>query len=338
MKRVVKLAMLAGAAVTALAFAGNALAVQKLSVSQTATSLTIKVTQAQTDSQPAKIQIFVPTGYTLNTSAAPGTVIGTSSGSVFARDANIPLPLSGDVVVAPPNTNAAPCFTGTHLAVWLLRLQVAGQAINLPVAVDAVPPGPTAAFGSFQLVTCLQPADVPQGTPGRSPNGAQLLEAVFTLNNVFAVPAAQSTWKALTTPYTPLTGVPNQAGTVETRALVGSGSLSIGTRVTNKKKRILRVSGTLTQAGAAVAGQQVRLLLNGKASRFTARTSAIGAYSVVLRKTGKKSTTSFQGRVTVAERDVTTTACQGPTLPPFPCVSATASGFTAVSRTIRVRL
>jgi hypothetical protein len=338
MKRVVKLAVLAGAAVTALAFAGNALAVQKLSVSQSATSLTIKITQAQTDPQPAKIQIFVPTGYTLNTSAAPGTTIGSTSGSVFARDANIPLPLSGDVIVAPPDTNAPGCTTGTHMAVWLLRLQVAGQTIQLPVAVDAVAPGPLAAFGSFQLVTCLAPADVPQGTPGRSPNGAQLLEAVFTVNNVFAVPAALTTWKALTTPYTPATGVPNQAGTVETRALVGSGSLSITTRVTNKKKRILRVSGRLTQAGAAVAGSQVRLLLNGKASRFTARTSAIGAYSVVLRKTGKKSVTTFQSRVTVAERDVTSTACAGPTLPTFPCVSATASGFTAVSRRVAVRL
>ena len=37
MRRVVKLAVLAGAAVTALAFAGNALAVQKLSVSQSPT-------------------------------------------------------------------------------------------------------------------------------------------------------------------------------------------------------------------------------------------------------------------------------------------------------------
>src|SRR6185312_15403542 len=190
MKRVVKLAVLAGAAVTALAFASNALAVQKLSVSQTATSLTIKVTQAQTDPQPAKIQIFVPTGYTLNTTAAPGTVIGTTSGSVFARDANIPLPLSGDV--APPNTNAAPCFTGTHQAVWLLRLQVAGQSINLPIAVDPVPSGPLAAFGSFVLVTCLAPSDVPQGTPGRSPNGAQLLEANFTVNNIFQVPALEA--------------------------------------------------------------------------------------------------------------------------------------------------
>src|SRR5947208_2120067 len=161
MKRLVKLAVLAGAAMTALAFAGNALAVQKLSVSQTASSLTIRVTQAQTDPQPAKIQIFVPTGYTLNTSAAPGTVIGTTSGSVFARDANIPLPLSGDVVVAPANTDASPCFSGTHMAVWILRLQVAGQSINLPIAVDQTT-GTNALLGSFQLVTCLAPADVPQ--------------------------------------------------------------------------------------------------------------------------------------------------------------------------------
>src|SRR5436189_3320518 len=241
MKRVVKLAVLAGAAVTALAFAGNALAVQKLSISQSTTSLTIKVTQAQTDPQPAKIQIFAPAGYTLNTSAAPGTTIGTTSGSVFARDANIPLPLSGDVVVAPPNTNAPGCATGTHLAVWNLALSVAGQAINLPVHVDPTP-GPEAAVGAHKMVVCLAPADVPQGTPGRSPNGAQLLEANFTVNNVFQVPAAQSVWKAITTPYASGTGLPNPAGTVETRALAAEGALTINARVTNKKKRTLRIT------------------------------------------------------------------------------------------------
>jgi len=161
---------------------------------------------------------------------------------------------------------------------------------------------------------------------------------VFTVNNVFQVPAEATTWKALTTPYAPGTGAPNAAGTVETRALVGTGALTIGTRVTSKKKRTLRVSGKLTQAGAAVAGSQVRLLLNGQASKFTARTSPTGNYTVVLKKTGRKSTTTFQARVTVAERDVTSTGCQGPTLPTVPCVSATASGFTAVSRKVRVRL
>jgi hypothetical protein len=337
MKTLCKLAVLAVAATVALALAANALAVQKLGVSQTPTSLTIKISQAQTDPQPARISIYVPTGYSLNTSQGPGTVIGTTSGSVFARDANIPLPLSGDVVVAPPNTNAAPCFTGTHTAVWLLRLQVAGQQIQLPIAVDQTS-GTAGALGSYQLVTCLAPSDVPQGTPGRSPNGAQLLEAVFTVNNIFTVPAGTSIWKTLTTPYTPGTGVPNVAGTVETRSIVGTGAITIGKKVTSLKKRMLRLSGKVTQAGAAVAGSQVTLLLNGKASKFRARTNAVGNYTINLRKTGRKSTTTFQARVTVAERDVTSTGCATPSVPPVPCVSATASGFTALSARIKVRL
>jgi hypothetical protein len=337
MKRVLKLAVLASAAVTALAFAGNALAVQKLSVAQSATSLTIKVTQAQADAQPAKITIYVPTGYSINTSAAPGTTIGTTSGSVFARDANIPLPLSGNVVVAPPNTNAPGCATGTHLAVWNLALSVAGQSINLPVHVDPTA-GAETALGAYKMVVCLAPSDVPQGTPGRSPNGAQLLEANFTVNNIFQVPSAESLWKAITTPYAAGTGLPNAAGTVETRALASSGKLTLSARVTNKKRRTVRISGKLTQGGAAVAGSQVRLVLNGAATKFTARTSAAGNYSVVLQKKGKKSTTMFQARTTVAERDVTTTLCATPSLPPIPCVSGTASGFTAVSNRVRIRL
>ena len=338
MKRLAKLAVLTGAALKALAFAGNALAVQKLSIAQTATSMTIKVTQAQSDPQPAKITIYVPTGYSINTSAAPGTKLGTASGSVFARDVNIPLPLAGDVTAAAPTTNTTGCATGTHLAVWALNLSVAGQSIpTLNVHIDTTA-GPEAALGAYKMVVCLPPADVPQGTPGRSPQGAQLLDATFTVSNVFQVPATQSIWKAITTPWTPGLPVPNPTGTVETRALATPGTLTMKATVTNKKKRTLRVTGMLAQGGAGLAGSQVRLLLNGAASRFTARTSASGNYSVVLKKTGKKSVTTFQARATVAERDATSTVCATPSLPGVPCVSATASGFTAVSNKVRVKL
>jgi hypothetical protein len=336
MKTILRLAVLALAGTAALAFAGNALATQKLSVRQTATSLTIKVNQAQSDPQPARIVIYVPTGYTINASAAPGSRIGTTTGSVFARDANIPLPLSGDVVVAPPNTNAPGCAAGTHLAVWILDLQVAGQRVQLPVHVDPTA-GAEAALGAYKLVVCLAPDDVPQGTPGRSPNGARLLEALFTVNNVFTVPAGQAIWKTITTPYAPSTGVPNAAGTVETRAFVSAGTITIASRVTNRKKRTIRITGRVAQAGAAVAGAQVSLLLNNRA-RFRARTSAAGNYSIVLRKTGRRTTTTFQARVAVAERDITSSGCASPSVPGVACVSATSSPFTAVSRRIRIRL
>ena len=55
MKTLLKLAVLALAGTAALALAGNALAVQKLSVTQSSTSLTIKISQAASDQQPARI-------------------------------------------------------------------------------------------------------------------------------------------------------------------------------------------------------------------------------------------------------------------------------------------
>lgn len=334
MKTFLRLAVLALAGTAALALAGNALATQKLSVRQTATSMTIKVSQAQTDPQPAKISIYVPSGYSINASATAGTKIGTTTGTVFSRDANIPLPLTGDVVAVPPTTNAPGCDPVPHIAVWNLALAVAGNSINLPVHVDQTA-GAEAAFGAYKLVVCLGPDDVPVGTPGRSPNGARLLDATFTVDNVFTNAPGNTVWKAITTPWAG--AAPNPAGTVETRALVSNGVVTLNAKVASKGKRLVRATGKVTQSGAAVAGAQVSLLLNGK-SRFRVRTTAAGAYSIVLRKSGKKTTTTFQARTTVAERDATTTGCASPSLPNVPCVNATISGFTAVSRKVAIRI
>lgn len=337
MKTILRLGVLALVGTAALALAGTALAKQTLSVKQDATSLTIKISQAQTDPQPAKITVYVPSGYTINASATPGSKIGTTTGSIFARDLNIPLPLSGDVIVAPPSTNAPGCATGTHLAVWLLALQVAGQAINLPVHVDQTT-GAEAALGAYKLVICLGPADVPLNTPGRSPNGAQLLEATFAVSNIFTSPATGGIWKTITTPYAAGLPAPNPAGTVETRSFVSNGSVTLASKVISAKKRIVRFTGKVTQAGVPVTGTQVSILING-AARFRAKTNASGGFTVNLKKTGSKAATTFQARVTAAERDITTTGCTSPTPGvPLGCVSATASPFTAVSRKIKVRV
>ena len=162
--------------------------------------------------------------------------------------------------------------------------------------------GAETALGAYKLVVCLAPDDVPTGTPGRSPNGARLLDATFTVDNVFTVPAGPSIWDAITTPWAG--AAPNPAGTVETRAFVANGTVTLAKSV-NAKRRLVKFSGKVTQAGAGVAGTRVTMLLNGKATKFTARTNAAGAYSVVLKKTGKKSTSTFQARTVVAERDIT---------------------------------
>src|SRR4029077_18402445 len=119
------------------------------------------------DPQPAHISIYVPNGYTINASAAPGTRLGSTSGTVFSRDANIPLPLSGDVIVVPPTTNAPGCDPVPHIAVWNLALSAAGQSITPPVHVDqwAAAEG---ALGAGKLVVCSGADDVLGAAPGRS--------------------------------------------------------------------------------------------------------------------------------------------------------------------------
>ena len=336
MKSIYKLAVLAVAGIAGLTLAGNAFATQKLEVSQTASpaAVTIKVSQAQTDPQPARITIYVPAGYTLNTTQTAGSTIGRTTGEVFARDLNIPLPLEGDVVVDnPANHLTDVCAPGPHAAVWILRLSVAGQTIALPVYVDPTS-GPEAALGSAKLVTCLGPADVPAGTPGRAANGAQLLNASFTVNGVLTPPTGPVRWIAFTTPYGNRTGQPNIAGTVETRSFVGPGAVTLTWKVTSKKKKQVTLSGRVSQSGIAVAAK-VSLLVNGKARASASSNNATGRYSKIVKGKGRRST--FQARVTVGARDITTEGCTTPTQTGVACVSATAGGFTAVSRRVTVR-
>ena len=338
MKTIIRLAVLVVVATAGLALAGNALATQRLSVRQEATSLTIKLTQAQSDPQPARIVVYVPTGYTINASPPAETKIGAASGNAFARDSNSSsVPISGDVVVAADDTNAEGCATGTHTAVWKATLSIGGDNVDLVFHVDETT-GTETSLGAYKLVACPGPSDVPQGTPGRWPDGAQLLEATFTLNNIFTAPASGTrVWKEFTTPYSPGLAKENTDGMVETRSAVIPGVLTLSARVVSKQRRWLRVSGALKQGGVAIARASVNVLINGKA-RFRARTTATGTYFTVLRKSGRKTTSTFQTRVTVAEHDITRTGCTAPSLPDVRCVSATASGFTALSRKLRVTL
>jgi hypothetical protein len=205
------------------------------------------------------------------------------------------------------------------------------------VHVDATT-GPESSIGAYKLVICLGPADVPQGTPRRSPNGAQLLSATFTTQTgIFTTPSNATVWKTMTTPYAAGTPAPNAAGTVETRSLVGPGALTLRARITNKRKKLVALSGRVTQAGLPVASR-VRILVNNKA-RFSVTSKANGSYSIRLKNTSRRvATTVFQARVAVAARDITATGCASPTQPPVACVNATAGGFTGLSAKVRVRL
>lgn len=338
---------LAAAAGAALAFAAIALGSNTASVAVSHSAMTTSSTGATTihvsipqSTDPiARIAIYAPAGYTANLSAPAGSPIGDVTASGFARDVGLTLPLTGSVV--PDNAIqhfSDACSPGPHAAVWILNLSVAGQTIALPVYVDPTT-GAETALGSYRLVTCLGPPDVPAGTPGRSPQGVQLLEAKFTVDNVFKTPssAGLERWETLFTPYNPGQGTVNAAGTFEARSLVGIPD-AVSVKAVSVKRKTFRVSGVVTEGGTPAAGVSVQLYRGGSAGTLaratSARTDASGAFSFT-GAFGKAKLLFFQAKASAGER---ATACTSP-LPAAPagCVGATLSPWAASSAVAKAK-
>jgi hypothetical protein len=230
MKSSLRLALLACASFIGLALAGPAFAAfdPSLTIEQSSYKPGARVTadvfifSKQANDPIAKVTIFSPAGYASNLSAAPGTTIGRVAAIAKVNDLGGALfGLHGNVVVANPadptiqQTSTLCTQSPTNQAVWVLNATLSGQALSIPVFVNKVGP-----FTTLQV--CLRPPDLPQGTPGRQPLGAQLVSADFTINNVFTNgPRGEYEWSGIFTPYTPRAGTPNAAGTVEWRTYVG---------------------------------------------------------------------------------------------------------------------
>jgi hypothetical protein len=354
MKRSTRAALTAVAVGAMLAFAGGAFAANTATVAVWHTpmvlggssSTTIHINLPQATDPIAAINIYVPTGYTLNTSQATGTSIGNVDATAFSHDNNLTLPLTGTVTTdAPANhiaDSTACARTATSAAVWILNLSVAGQTIALPLYVNPTA-GAEQALGAYKLSICLPPPDVPIGTPGRSANGAQVLDAKFTVNGIFSTPSTAGIlrWESLFTPYNPGKGTVNLAGTFETRSLV---ALPVGLSLTaTHKGTAYTVRGKASEGGIPAPGTAVLILRGTLPSKLVkvaaARTSPVGTFS----SSGKvrpKKTTYFKATATVKERDFTAQGCVNPlpaTVAPAGCVSATLPPWTATSPVVKVK-
>ena len=308
----------------------------KLEVRQAGTTATIKVSLDPNDDPTASVRIFAPAGTQLTTSQAPGTVLGPVKAIVKALDlAGADLPLEGQLLVAAPGqvTPAvqAQCTGGaTPLATWILVLQAAGQ--TLPVPAYLVPTaGAQAALGPAYIQVCLPPPDLPPGTPGRATFGAKLYSAEFSVGGVFsAVPVGA--WVSFWTPYTPLVGAVNVAGTVAAPAAVAAGAVTAAAKTSGKGAV---VSGRVTQAGQPRGGASVAIFGGAKATGLkrlgNAKVAANGAFTFKA-KTG----TFFRANAVAAS------ASAGPlctalaaALAPIPCVNPTTNGFTVQSKVVK---
>ncbi len=284
MKRVIRLALVAGAAAVSLAFTSSAWAAYSPSLTVTAssnkpgaaTSLLLGHIQSDTDDPTAKDTVYVPLGYGVKLSQTVGTKIGDVSGEGNTH-AEIKTSESHIFAANPANytTQAAQC-TGqpTHEAVWRLDILIAGSQLHIPLYVDHVTTAPENTFAAAKIQMCLAE---PIGTPA----GAQLLFAFFDVNGVFTNPpnTADRIWHATFMPYD-AAGTRNPDGTTEGQAVVpGRVALTMATK--SLKHGIVIVSGRLLVDGQAFGGGLVELYRPGSNKRVgKARTNGKGKYTI----------------------------------------------------------
>jgi hypothetical protein len=351
------LVALAAGTVATLACAGAAFAANTGSITVWHTpmvlagsqSTTVHITVPQTTDPIAATTIYVPNGYGVDVSQPAGTAIGTVDATAFARDNGLTLPLSGTVVTDDPasyTTASATCAgTATSRAVWILNLSVAGSTLPVPLYVNATT-GPEQSLGAYRLSICLPPPDVPAGTPGRAFQGAQLLDALFTVNGVFTTPTGGGllAWDTLFTPYNPGRGTPNIAGTFEARAFVPLPIIARLQATYRKKTRTYTLTGRVSEGGLPAAGLTVAIARGPSAKALKRVASVKTGRTGAFRLTGKLrpgKTTLFQASAFAPESDYTAQGCKAPppaiAFAPAGCVKATLSPWTAKSATARVR-
>jgi len=367
MRRTTRLALTTCALVGALVAAGTAAAVPRLTVGAPekaalgGSTVAIHFTEDSTDPAPAKISVYAPKGYTAN-GAAIGQRIGSFHANMFTLGTSPQwmTAIEGDVTSEDPAkylTNNCATDTGTpgaHKYVWVLHMTIAGKALDVPVFVDTpVPTTDKFANGSQVRLTFCLASPYEEAGAARAPAGAKLTNLTVTLNpNLIVNPSTRGlyAWRTIVTPYTPNSGTVDASRTVEARAVVYIPKrLTFAAKVVTKRQRVfvhgkrrVRVTNWAVLHGRVLEGIQgvrskvailsgpngARLILRG-----TAKTDAAGAFSIRLRL---RSRTTFQARVDLPDRDVTSRYCASST-PGVPCVSATAPALTILSDGVTLR-
>jgi hypothetical protein len=337
MRKTIRLAIVAGAAIATLAFASSAWAAYAPSLIATSlnnrpgapTTMLIGHSQGTDDDATAKDTIYSPLGYGVTLSQPAGTKIGDVNATLILRGGgNAQVDVEGQVVADNPanyTTQATQCTgVATHQAVWRLNITVAGTPLTVPLYVDTTT-GAEATFASAKIQLCLAG---PIGTPA----GAQLLFALFDVNGVFTNPAstADRLWRATFTPYTAGTPNPNPGGTTEGQALV-PGRVSLKLKATSLKHGRIVITGKLLVSGSPFRGATIELYV-GSRKVATARTKPNGTFTIkkrIKKKTRYRALVAFVGGLA---------SCPDNALPGVPqgCKTATIS-FVATSNAVTAR-
>jgi hypothetical protein len=370
MKQALRTALFAATVLTALAFASSAFASYSpklvISSSNAGQGTRIGVVVGANDDPTAVTTIYVPTAYQIATPSA-GTKLGDVTATAAALDlGGIVLPLTGELdAIAPTATTGAEAQACgvTPAQTWDLHLSAAGNTLDIPVFIVTSPQPVAAAGYANEIVVCLPPPDVPIGTPGRSFDGAKLLSATFETSAI-GEPAATGDyrWTSTWTPYTPGTGQPNTAGSVETQSIRHHPTSMvfdyIRHKVTTAKTKIVKVKGKRKKITTKVITTKVTYTAksteNGKAPvdvvyavdvNGKTKNGASGSFTLAHGKSAKVAVaalidadsgavpTGVQPAVTdLLFHDLGATSCTPtPIFQGLPCIDATLGGTVLVA-------
>jgi hypothetical protein len=267
----------AAAGVSALAFASTASAAYNPSLLIAGTShvlsrgapVVIGVGQGENDDATGVATIYSPRGYGVTLKQPAGTTLGGLAGAVKVGGDRFNV--EGTVKTdTPANYVSNTCSPGLHEAVWVLEYTLAGNPIRVPIYVDRVTAAPESAYASARMRLCLESPYVPP-PPGRQSVASVVLMA-FSVRSVFTNPRTRGSypWNGVFVPYTPGTGMLNQANAAQ-----GSSLVRLPVRLTMSAKRLRRGSRTFAVVTACVneAGQGVRGITVAFRSGATAATA-----------------------------------------------------------------
>ena len=340
-------------AVSALVLAGSSLGAltPQLRVTTTgAQSLSITVARQQTDDPAGRVELVVPTGFTL-ASPAVGALVGTATAKVVSRDVDPSKEQlwTGTIRTISP-TDPAVAYESTgcdpvgHVAAWMVRLSESKQTFAFPVFVDAATDA-TASLGPYVLVACFRPADLPSTDPNRSAKGSVVDS--FTLSSTrFGIPTAAGNyvWRSFWTPFSVGTGDLSTAATVEAQSAVavpaGEVDLAATTaiaRANGSRVVLVTLFGRVLVGGMPLGSVVVRLRRGQLPRKLVGLTRVrTGGDGVFLDVVALPRTQYFQAIAFVPAKDLGAAGCQA-SFPDIPCLDATTGAGHVASAVVVVK-
>ena len=336
--------------VTALALAGPSLGAvtpQLKIATAGGQTLSITVSRQQADDPVGRVELVVPTGFTL-ASPAVGALVGTATAKVVSRDVdpNTEHLWSGAIRTISP-TDPAVAYESTscdpveHLAAWMVRLSVGKQTFGFPIFVDAAT-GTSAPFGPYVLVACFRPADLPSTDPNRSARGSVVDS--FTLSSTrFGIPTAGGSylWRSFWTPFAAGTGELDTTATVEAQsaAVVPAGEVDLAATTSTARAGGIRVVlvtvfGRVLVGGVPTGAVVVRLRRGPTPTKLVGLGRVTtGADGVYLDVAALLRTQYFQAIAYLPAKDLGAAGCQA-SFPDIPCLDATTGAGRVASATV----